>query len=294
MKNLNYLFFVLLATITSCKSDSDVSDAYGNFEATSVFISSDVSGKILFMNIEEGDKPAPGKLVGIIDTLSFHLTKGEIEAQQSSINSKLQNLDAQAETFIEQKKALEVDLKRTQSLYKDGAATTKMLDDLEGRLNVLNAQIRGISVQKESVKSEAAVLDQKMFQVKDKIQRCYIYNPISGTVLEKYAEMFEMAVAGKPLYKIADLSFMELKVYVDGVLISDIKLGQNVKVFIDVDEDTNREIIGEVTWISSQAEFTPKIIQTKEERVKLVYAIKIKVPNDGYLKIGMPGEVMFN
>ena len=292
MKNLLLLILILFLT-ASCGNESDLSDAYGNFEATSVFISSDVSGKILFLEIEEGDKPESGQLVAVIDTLQFFLAKGEIEAQQLAVFSKLQNLDAQAETFIEQKKALEVELKRAKSLYQDGAATTKMLDDIEGRLNVLNSQIRGVSVQKQSVKSEAAVLDQKMFQVKDKLERCFIKNPLSGTVLEKYAEMYEMAAAGKPLYKIADLSLMELKVYVSGAQITDIKLGQRVTVFVDADEKTNKELSGEVSWISSQAEFTPKIIQTKEERVKLVYAIKIKVQNDGFLKIGMPGEVVF-
>jgi HlyD family secretion protein len=148
-------------------------------------------------------------------------------------------------------------------------------------------------VQKQSILSEAAVLGQNMLLVRDKLERCFIRNRINGTVLEKYAEPYEIAVTAKPIYKIANLNTLELRVYVSGARLPDIKLGDQVKVFVDQDTKTNRELPGVVSWISSEAEFTPKIIQTKEERVKLVYAVKIRVENDGSLKIGMPGEVVF-
>ncbi len=298
MKNKNnkkngLWLFILIFIAASCQNGNDLSDAYGNFEATTVFISSDVSGKLLYLDIEEGEKPDSGKLVAIVDTLPYFFSKNEIEAQQLAVYSKLQNLDAQTETLKEQRKSLKVEIQRAENLFNDGAATSQTVDDLNGRLNVLNSRIRSIPVQKQSVKSEAAVLDQKMLQVKDKLDRCYIKNQVTGTVLEKYVELHEMVVAGKPMYKIADLSFMELRVYIDAVMLSEIKLGNEVRVLFDKNTKENRELHGKVSWISSQAEFTPKIIQTKEERVKLVYAVKIRVKNDGYLKIGMPGEAVF-
>ncbi len=287
------VFLILIFSLAACNQSDNTSDAYGNFESVPIYVSPDVSGRILFLKLEEGEKLDSGQLVAIIDTMPYHLNLMEIKAKQASVYSKLENMDAQAAIFKDQKESLMVELNRAQKLYESGAATTQQLDDLNGKLNVLNSQIKSISVQKQSILSEAAVLDQNMLLVRDKLDRCFIKNRMNGIVLEKYAEPFEIAVTAKPIYKIANLNTLELRVYVSGSILPDIKLGDQVKVFVDKDTKTNRELTGTVSWISSEAEFTPKIIQTKEERVKLVYAVKVRVKNDGSLKIGMPGEVVF-
>ena len=289
-----FSLLILIISVVSCNRGNDLSDAYGNFESVPVYVSPDVSGRILFLKLEEGENLDSGQLVAIIDTMSFHLNLMEIKARQASVYSKLENMDAQAAIYKDQKKALLVELKRAEKLYKSGAATSQTLDDLNGRLNVLNSQIKSVMVQKQSIKSEAVVLDQNILFIRDKQDRCFLKNRMRGTVLEKYAEAFEIAVTGKPIYKIANLNTLELRVYINGSMLPNIKLGDQVRVLVDKDSKTNRELTGMVSWISSEAEFTPKIIQTKEERVKLVYAIKIRVKNDGSLKIGMPGEVVFN
>ncbi len=288
-----FTLLLLITTVVSCNQGDNLSDAYGNFESVPVYVSPDVSGRILFLKFEEGEKLDSGQLVVIIDTMPYHLNLMEIKARQTSVYSKLENMDAQAAIYKDQKKALLVELNRAEKLFKSGAATSQSLDDLNGRLDVLDSQIKSVMVQKRSIKSEAAVLDQNMLLIRDKLDRCYLKNRVQGTVLEKYAEAFEIAVTGKPVYKIANLNTLELRVYVSGAMLPEIKLGDQVVVLVDRDSKTNRELTGEVSWISSEAEFTPKIIQTKEERVKLVYAIKIRVKNDGSLKIGMPGEVIF-
>jgi HlyD family secretion protein len=287
------IFLALTLSLISCNNNEKTSDAFGNFESVPVYVSPDVSGRILFLKIEEGEKLDSGQLIAIIDTMPYYLNIKEIEARQISVFSKLKNMDAQAAIFKDQKESLLVELKRAEKLYASGAATSQQLDDLNGKLNVLNSQIKSVMVQKQSILSEAAVLGQNMLLVRDKLERCFIRNRINGTVLEKYAEPYEIAVTAKPIYKIANLNTLELRVYVSGARLPDIKLGDQVKVFVDQDTKTNRELPGVVSWISSEAEFTPKIIQTKEERVKLVYAVKIRVENDGSLKIGMPGEVVF-
>ena len=280
--------------VSSCNHDNNGSDAYGNFETTSVSISPDVSGKLLYLNLEEGEELKEGQLVAIVDTIPYYLSSQELEAQKSTVFSKLKNLDAQVLTLKEQRSTIMIEVKRANELYKDGAATRQTLDDLDGRIRVLDSQVEAFKAQKESVYSEIAVIEQKINIVRDKIDRCYMKNPIYGTVLEKYAEQHEIVIAGKPIYKIADLKTMELRVYVDALQLLKLKLGEEVIVLVDEDKKRNRQLEGNIIWIASQAEFTPKIIQTKEERVKLVYAIKIKVENDGLLKIGMPGEVVFS
>lgn len=293
MKTGFTLLFLILSVI-SCNHGDGLSDAYGNFESVPVYVSPDVSGRILFLKLEEGENLDSGQLVAIIDTMPYHLNLMEIKARQVSVYSKLENMDAQAAIYKNQKKALMVELRRAEKLHESGAATSQTLDDLNGRLDVLNSQIKSVMVQKQSINSEAAVMDQNILSIRDKLDRCFLKNRLHGTVLEKYAEAFEIAVTGKPIYKIANLNTLELRVYISGSMLPNIKLGDQVMVLVDKDSKTNSELTGEVSWISSEAEFTPKIIQTKEERVKLVYAIKIRVKNDGSLKIGMPGEVVFS
>ena len=288
-----FSLLLLILSVASCNQGDNLSDAYGNFESVPVYVSPDVSGRILFLKFEEGERLDSGQLVVIIDTMPYHLNIMEIKARHTSVYSKLENMDAQAAIYKDQKKALMVELKRAEKLYKSGAATSQSLDDLNGRLDVIDSQIKSVMIQKQSIKTEAAVLDQNMLLIRDKLDRCFLKNHVKGTVLEKYAEAYEIAVTGKPVYKIANLNTLELRVYVSGAMLPGIELGDHVRVLVDKDSKTNRELTGEVSWISSEAEFTPKIIQTKEERVKLVYAIKIRVKNDGSLKIGMPGEVVF-
>ncbi len=285
---------LLILLISSCKQDNSTSDAYGNFETSSVSISPDVSGKLVYLYLEEGEELKEGQLVAIVDTIPYYLSTQELEAQKSAVFSKLKNLDAQVSTLMEQKSSIMIEVNRANELLKDAAVTRQTMDDLDGRIRVLDSQINAVGVQKESVYSEINVIDQKIIMVRDKIDRCYMKNPFHGTVLEKYSEQYEMVIAGKPIYKIADLTTMELRVYVDALQLATLKLGDEVIVFVDEDKKLNRQLNGIICWIASQAEFTPKIIQTKEERVKLVYAIKIRVKNDGLLKIGMPGEVVFS
>ncbi|MCD4698085.1 MAG: HlyD family efflux transporter periplasmic adaptor subunit, partial [Bacteroidales bacterium] len=176
---------------------------------------------------------------------------------------------------------------------KDGAATQKQLDDITGAIDLIDSQISSIKTQYSAVLSELEVINTQVEQVEESIRKCHIYNPVEGTVLEKYAEENEITTFGKPLYKLADTREMVLRVYVSGLQLAHLKIGQEVEVLVDDDKKTNRSMTGQISWISESAEFTPKIIQTKEERINMVYAIKVRVKNDGSLKIGMPGEVNF-
>jgi HlyD family secretion protein len=179
-------------------------------------------------------------------------------------------------------------------LLKDEAATQKQLDDINSQIDVFDKQIKSIEVQNSTVFNELKAMEKQIEQIDDQINRSVLKSPVTGTVLEKYAEQYELAIMGKPIYKIANLSKLELRVYISGSQLNKIKLRQKVNVLIDENAEENKKLKGEITWISEQSEFTPKIIQTKEERVNLVYAVKISVKNDGSLKIGMPGEVLFN
>ena len=190
--------------------------------------------------------------------------------------------------------SVDIEKKRVESLIADSAATGKQYDDIKGKIRVINYQIESVKVKNSTILSKLNQVNAQIEEVEELIWKCKIYNPIKGTILQKYSEVYELVMPGKALYKIANMSQMKLKVYVDGAQLPSIKIGQKAKVFIDRNEDTNTELEGTISWISSSAEFTPKIIQTKEERVKLVYAVKLLVKNEGNLKIGMPGEVIFN
>jgi HlyD family secretion protein len=211
------------------------------------------------------------------------------------VRSQIQTLNAQADVHRSQLQTAKKDLSRLQALKEDGAATAKQIDDAEGVINTLNKQITAVDVQKQSVLSEIRTMRTRIAQVEDQIQKALIINPVSGTVLTTYAEPFELAAQGRPLYQIANTNELILRVYISGAQLPDVVLGQDVEVLIDKNEDENQSLAGKVSWISSEAEFTPKMIQSKEERVTQMYAVKIRVTNpDGTLKIGMPGEVNFN
>jgi len=290
---IKYFFLIIVIVLASCSGKNHKSDAYGNFEADDVIISSEANGKLLFFDIDEGEKVEADKLVGIIDTTDLVLRKKQLYAQKKAISSRLENIQSQIDVQEQQKKNLLVDKKRIENLLKDGAATQKQLDDINGKLDLIEVQISSIKTQNTTVLTELEVANTQIDQIGESIRKCNIINPINGVVLEKYAEPNEITAFGKPLYKIANLNDMYLRVYVSGAQLPHIKIGEQVEVLIDENEKTNKKLTGKVCWISETAEFTPKIIQTKEERVNMVYAVKIKVKNDGSLKIGMPGEANF-
>ena len=289
----NMLMIITLAGLSSCNSRNNLSDAYGNFEAVQVTVSSESAGKIHFLYVEEGLLLDSGTIVALIDTTDLYLKKLQLQAQKKAVSVKKSSVVSQIDVQKQQKANLMIDKNRITRLISDKAATQKQLDDINGALDMVDKQIASIQTQNAGIAEEMEVIDRQIAQVNESLHKCYIRNPVTGSVLSKFAEAGEIAAPGRALYKIADLSVMELKVYVSGSQLPAVKLGQQVDVLIDADEKSNRKLSGTISWISSKAEFTPKIIQTKEERVNLVYGVKIKVLNDGSLKIAMPAEVNF-
>jgi HlyD family secretion protein len=287
------IFLAIPFIALACGNGNNKSDAYGNFEATEVLVGAEVQGKILKLNIEEGQNLVKDQAVGYIDSLSAYLRKLQLIAQIEASTAKLAQVQSQIEVQEEQKKPLLREQDRTNKLVAAQAAPTKQLDDINSQLDLINKQIISTHVQNQAISGEIKALKFQADQAQDQLNKSIIRNPINGTVLEKYIEPGEIAILGKNLYKIADLSVMKLRVYVSGAQLPNIKIGQKVTVLIDKTSDENRKLEGTISWISQQTEFTPKIIQTKEERVNMVYAIKVDVQNDGSLKIGMPGEVKF-
>lgn len=293
MKNkyLTLAVFALLAI--SCNKNNEKSDAYGNFEATEVIISSQGNGKILAFDIAEGKVLKSGETYGFVDTADLYLKKEQVVAQKEAVSCKTNNITAQIDVLKQQKQNLETDKARIAKMNKEGAATQKQLDDVNGGIDVINKQIASIQTQNSSVFKEIEGLEKQKEQLESSIQKCYFTSTNDGTVLVKYAEQGEVTAMGKPLFKIADLSTMILKVYVSGDQLPKVKIGAKCEVLVDLNEKENKKYEGIVSWVADNAEFTPKIIQTKKERVNLVYAVKVLVKNDGTLKIGMPGEVNF-
>ncbi len=288
-----YLLLSLIFFISSCGKNEKRSDAYGNFEAVETIVSAEATGKLIDFNIEEGQLLEKDATIGNIDADQLSLKKQQLEAQKNTIKTKFKNVFSQINVYQEQKKVNQTEKNRIERLLKDEAATTKQLDDVNGNLNVLDKQIASIESQNSTTIQEMKGIDAQIDQIQDQINKSAVINPVKGTVLMKLAEQSEIVNYGKPLYKIADISVMELRVYVSGEQLPGIKLGQIVRVLIDSGNGGFRELEGTISWISSKSEFTPKIIQTKEERVNLVYAVKVRVANDGSLKIGMPGEIVF-
>jgi HlyD family secretion protein len=293
MKPLKIFLPLLLIITVACNDTENAADAWGNFETRETMISAQVNGKLIDLLVEKGEILEKDMAVGMIDTLQYALGLQRLLAQKQAVSSRINDIRANISVMEAQKSNLEREINRTRNLLADKAATQQQLDDLEGKLLVTDKQIQAAQTSMENIHHELQAMDSQIAIAAEQLSQCTIINPLQGTVLEKYAETFELIMPGKPLYKIADLSVMDLKVYVSGGMLPYIGLGQNVKVFIDQDADTNRELQGTVNWISSRAEFTPKTIQTKEERINQVYAVKISVPNDGAIKIGMPGEVIF-
>jgi len=293
MKRIVPILIALIIFI-SCDHRKELSDAYGNFEADDVIVSAEATGKLLSFSINEGEQVMVATPVGLIDTLATALQIQQLEAQQAAVNSKIAGVNAQINTLKQQRINLQINIDRVGNLLKTGAATQQMKDDLDGQMKLLDKQIEASNTQTSSIQKESLVIDAQRELLQLQLQKCTVNSPINGVVLEKYINEGELAVAGKPLFKAADLSTLKLRCYIPGDKISSLKIGNSVTVLYDSGKETMAKLQGTVSWISSEAEFTPKIIQTKKERVKLVYAVKVKVANDGSLKIGMPGEMQIN
>ncbi len=293
MIDYRYLYVLALALLMSCSGNDDKSDAYGNFETDETIVSSETAGKLIFFDTELGDHVTKGDLLAIADTGQLNLQIREVKAQCRSVETKKINIRSQVDVELQQIKNLEITQNRVHNLFKDKAATQQQVDDVDGQMRVLEKQMESLNTQFVSVNSDIDVLDAQMKVLEDQLQKCFVRSPLTGLVMEKYVEMGEVLSPGKAIVKIGDLSELNLRVFVSGAQLPGIKLGQQVQVQIDEDRKNNQALTGTISWISPEAEFTPKIIQTKKERVKLVYAVKVKVKNDGRLKIGMPGEVNF-
>ena len=277
----------------ACKNGEQTSDAYGNFEAVETIVSSEAAGKLLAMGVKQGDKIESGQLIATIDTTELLLKKQQTLAQLSASETKKQNVTAQINVLKEQKNNVLTTQQRISKMLADQAATQQQMDDVNGQVNVLDKQVTSTNTQFQLIGSEMEVISRQMDLLDEQLKKCRIQSPINGTVLETYLETGELVSPGKPILKMADMSSLELKVYVSGDQLPKVKLGNDVKVLIDAGDTAMQPLTGKISWISSEAEFTPKIIQTREERVKLMYGVKVVVANDGALKIGMPGEVVF-
>ena len=306
----HFLIAASLLTLMAC-GKSKKFDASGTFETDEVVVSSELTGKILALNIEEGDTVSRDKIVGLVDAENINLQKEQVQASIEALSQKTADVSPQVKLLEDQlavqrsrMQNLQHEKKRIENLLKQDAATGKQLDDINAQIDMLdkemvviqqniNVQRNNISTQNRSILSEANPLQKRVDQLADQLKRANVINPINGTIITKYANAGEMTSTGKALYKVADLSELNLRAYISGGQLSEVKLGQPVKVLVDDGADKYKEYSGTITWISDKAEFTPKTIQTKEERANLVYATKIKVKNDGYLKIGMYGEVQF-
>ena len=289
MKNIS-LIIALAIGLFSCSKNSEKADGYGNFEATEVTVSAEANGKIEFLDIQEGDLVEAKKQVGLIDTIQLYLTKQQLLASKNTVSSKSANVLSQKSVLLQQLKTVKLEKERIRGMYDENAATKRQVDEIDGKVAVIEAQVNAVGTQNAPIISDLKSIDVQIEKINDQIQKSKIVNPIPGTILSKYAESGEVTAFGKPLYKIANISDMTLRIFVSETQLQQIKIGQEVIIKIDA-ENEMKSFKGAISWIASQAEFTPKIIQTKEERINLVYAVKVKVKNDGSLKIGMPAEM---
>lgn len=312
MKYRNLIFTIIsIAFLSACSSSQLKYDAAGIFEADEVIVSSELSGKILDFKVNEGNILQKGATVAIIDALPISLQQEQLQASVKALSQKTQNVAPQIKLLNDQIAVqttqltnLQHERNRIETLLKADAATAKQLDDINFQIESVKkqiavtqqqiaVQINNVQTQNRAILSETDPLEKQIAQLKDKEKRSTIINPINGTILTKYAMEGEITSAGKAMYKIADLSTLILRTYISGTQLSQIKIGQNVKVFIDEGDKKYKNYTGTITMVSDKAEFTPKTIQTKDERANLVYAVKVIVKNDGYLKIGMYGEIQF-
>ncbi|WP_347174926.1 HlyD family secretion protein [Polaribacter uvawellassae] len=291
IKNSAILSIILVA-LASCTNDNDKADGYGNFEATEITISAENNGKIMQFTIDEGSVLKEHTFIGYIDTIPLSLKREQLGISKAIIASKSKSVLSQVAVLNAKLETANTAKNRIKNLLKDKAATQKQLDDVNGEINIIKQQISSVEFQNAPILNEYKSIDVQLKQINDQILKSKIINPVNGTVLTKYAEPNEITAFGKPLYKIANLKTMQLRVYISETQLASVQIGQEVTVKID-DAEAMKSYKGVINWIATEAEFTPKIIQTKEERVALVYAVKITVKNDGSLKIGMPAEMWF-
>lgn len=281
----------------SCSNGENQFDATGNFEADEVVVAAEAAGKIQKLDIDEGMTLKKGQVVGIVDTTQLYLRKKQLLYSIKAVMARQPDAATQLATIQEQITTTKREKERFEKLLKDDAATQKQVDDLTAQLTLLQKQYAAtqstLSTTTQSLRSETLPLTVQVEQLQDQITKSIISNPVEGTVLVKYAEQDEVTAPGKALYKVADLSTITLRAYISGSQLPAIKLGQKVNVLVDDSSQGYKTYEGDVAWISDKAEFTPKTIQTKDERANLVYAIKVSVKNDGFLKIGMYGEIKF-
>lgn len=297
-KTLTYSSLLVLAlAMTACGKGNKVYDASGVFESTEVTVSAEGNGKIMSLDLQEGDRLEAGAVVGCIDTVQLYLSKIQLEASRRAVGSGRLNISRQIAALESQIAKQRQELDRFTKLEQAGASNRKQVEDIQAQIDILERQL---AAQKESlqntnsnVSGQADALEAQVMQLEDKIRKCVITSPVSGTVLAKYSEAGELAVQGRALFKVADLDNIRLRAYITADQLTGLKLGQSVKVFADQGTSGRKEYAGTLIWISDKAEFTPKTIQTRDERANLVYAVKIAVKNDGLIKLGMYGEVKF-
>ncbi|MBD3179214.1 MAG: HlyD family efflux transporter periplasmic adaptor subunit [Candidatus Latescibacteria bacterium] len=282
-----------LLSAVSCGGGEEKADAYGNFEAVETVVSAETSGRVLSVFIEEGEYLAEGAVAAVVDTTSFSIRRRELKASLAAAGDEIAGLDAEIDGKHERVGNLEREWKRISGMYSDSAATERELDAVRTELEAMRDAVRSMERRRSGLAHNREVIGARIDLVNDSINRSVILNPISGTVLEKYRYRGELVMPGTALYRVQDLSELDLRAYISGSQLSSVQAGDSVDVFIDISGDEMKKLGGKVSWISETAEFTPKIIQTRDVRVDLVYAVRIKVRNGGELKIGMPAEVRF-
>lgn len=293
--------FVLVSSllaVSACSSEIPSADAYGNFEADEITVSAQVSGQLLEWNFSEGQQVSKGDILGLIDTTSIHLQKRQLSAQMRVLDKSKASISAEGAVIQEQVASAKRELNRVEELFKGQAATQKQRDDAESAVRLLDRRLEALQTQRARLSAEGEVLTVQFDVLQDQLKKAVITSPVNGTVLTDFVNAGELVSPGKPLLSIADLQEITLRVFMDANQVADLQLNQPVTVMVDGNDASGvaglREYPGRVSWISSKAEFTPRTTQTREDRVTLVYAVKVVVENDGLLKIGMPADVVVN
>ena len=290
------LITMVILGLTSCQNEKDEPDAYGVFEADEITVSSENNGKLLVFNVEEGKTYEQGAELGCIDTMQLYLQLRQLEASINAALARRPDMPSQIKALQDKLETLEKEKNRVSNLVAANAASTQQLDEINAEINITKSQILAtkstLSTTNNSILEEVEAMRYQKMQIERALTKCKIVAPISGVILKKFINEEELVFQGKPLFKIADLTNMYIKVYVTEDILSSLRLGQEVEINMDA-QDTDKKLQGKISWISPKAEFTPKMIQTKKERVNLVYAVKVAFVNDGSAKIGMPGDVVF-
>lgn len=298
MKRGSIILFAATALLASCHNAENDYDAAGAFESVETIVSTEASGTIMQFNVQEGQTLQPHQFIGYVDSAQLYYKKQQLEAQIASTTSQTPDIPVQVASLEAQLAEAKKNQERVNNLFKASAATQQQLDDANTQVDVLNKQIdaqkSSLGITSNTIAKDVAPLQRQIDQMNDQLVKCRIINPIHGTVLTKYAEDHEVVMPGKALYKIAETDTLILRAYITGSQLNHVKLDQKVKVRTDLGANQYGHYTGTVYWVSDKSEFTPKTIPTKDERADLVYAIKIRVVNDGYLKIGMYGEVSFS